>query len=145
LELVAFLDWWKDIHTGDKFQNPIHVPTQGTIFEDAQLYESYACWSVGAFLLVHKSIFVLNCSKQVALSPCTLSKSQPMSVDPLLHSLDLWYYLPLVQNIMMELETTAWGYTERLDILNPTKVSKRKQVKTENREADKGKLVLYLP
>jgi hypothetical protein len=68
-----------------------------------------------------------------------------MSIDPLLHSLDLWYYLLLVQNVMMELETTAQGYAERLDILNPTKVSKCKQVKTENREADKGKLILYLP
>jgi hypothetical protein len=68
-----------------------------------------------------------------------------MSVNPLLHSLDLWYYPPLVQKVMMELETTAWGYAERLGVLNPTKVSKCKQVKTENREADKGKLVLYLP
>ena len=145
LELVAFLDWWKDVRAGDKFQCPIRVPTRGAIFEDARLYESYARWSVGAFLLVHKSIFVLDRSKQVALSPRTLCKSQPMSVMPPLHSLELWYYPPFIQNNMMELETTARGYAERLDIFNPTKVSKRKQVKTENREADKGKHTLYLP
>ena len=133
------MDWWKDVRTGDNFQCPIRVPMRGAIFEDAQLYESYAHWSVGAFLLVHKSIFVLDHSKQVALSPHTLCKSQPMSVMPPLHSLELWYYPPFIQNNMMELETTAWGYTERLDIFNPTKVSKRKQVKMENREADKGK------
>jgi hypothetical protein len=68
-----------------------------------------------------------------------------MPVTSPLHSLDLWYYPPLMQNVMMELETTARGYAERLDIFNPTKLSKRKQVKTENREADKGKPALYFP
>jgi hypothetical protein len=27
LELQAFLDWWEDIHAGDDFWPPIHVPT----------------------------------------------------------------------------------------------------------------------
>jgi hypothetical protein len=45
---------------------------------------------------------------------------------------------------MMELETAACGYMERLDILNPTKVSKHKQDKRENRKADEGKPVSYL-
>jgi hypothetical protein len=134
-----------NIHAGDKFQRPICVPTWGAIFEDIRLYENYARWS-GAFLLIHRSTFELDHSKQVALSPRTLCKSQPMSVNPPLHSLEheLWYYPPLVHDIMMELETAAHGYMEQLDILNPTKVSKRKQDKRENRKADKGKPVSYL-
>jgi hypothetical protein len=143
LELVAFLDWWKDIRAGNKFQCSIRGPTRGAIFEDARLYENYACWSVGAFLLVHRSTFVLNHSKQVALSPRMLCKLQPMSVDPPLHSLDLWYYPPLVHDFVMELETAARGYVERLDTLNPTKVSKRKQDKMENRKAENGKPISY--
>ena len=82
LELVAFLDWWKDVRASDKFKDPTCVPTRGAIFKDTWLYERYACWSVGAFLLVHKSVFVLDCLKQVALSPRMLCKSQPMSVTP---------------------------------------------------------------
>jgi hypothetical protein len=103
LELVAFLDWWKDIHAGDKFQRPICIPTWGAIFEDVRLYENYVRWSIGAFLLIHRSTFELDHSKQVALSPHTLCKSQPMSVDPPLHSLEheLWYYPPLVHDIMI--------------------------------------------
>jgi hypothetical protein len=144
LELVAFLDWWKDIRAGDNFQCPIRVPTRGAIFEDALLYENYARWSVGAFLLVHRSAFVLDRSKQVALSPRTLCKSQPMSTGPPLHSLEHWYYPPLVRDVLMELETAARGYAERLDILNPTEVSKRTRDKMENRKADDSEPILYL-
>jgi hypothetical protein len=82
LELFAFLDWWRDICTGSKFQSPICVPTQGAIFEDAWLYEKYVHWSVGAFLLVHNTVFVLDPSMEVALSPCMLCKVQPMSLQP---------------------------------------------------------------
>jgi hypothetical protein len=144
LELVAFLDWWKDIRASDKFQCSICGPTRGAIFEDTRLYENYVRWSVGAFLLIHRSTFVLDHSKQVALSPHTLCKSQPMSVDPPLHSLDFWYYPPLVHDFVMELETAARGYVEQLDTLNPMKVSKHKQDKMENRKAENGKPVSYL-
>jgi hypothetical protein len=82
----------------------------GAIFEDARLYEKYVHWSVGAFLLVHNSVFVLDPSMEVALSPCTLCKVQPMSLQPPLHSLDHWYYLLLVQDFVMELEAAAQGY-----------------------------------
>ena len=52
LELLAFLDWWEDICAGDEFWSLFcHVPTQGAIFEDAQLYENYAHWSIGLFFL----------------------------------------------------------------------------------------------
>ena len=104
------MDWWEDIRTGDEFWSLFHVPTWGAIFEDAQLYENYVRWSIGAFLVIHKSIFVLNPSKEVALSPRTLCKTQPMSFLPPLHTLAHWYYLPLVQDFVTELETTAQGY-----------------------------------
>jgi hypothetical protein len=145
LELLAFLDWWKDIRAGDNSRSPIRGPTRGAIFDDTQLYEKYARWSVGAFLLVHKSIFVLDPTKEVGLSPRTLCNVQPMSLQPVLHSLELWYYPPLVQDIVMDLETAARGYANRLDIFNPTKMSKRKREKMENRKDDEGKPILYLP
>ena len=110
LELLAFSDWWGDIRAGNMFQSRIRTPTRGAIFEDARLYESYARWSVGAFLLVQKSVFVLDPSNEVALSPRTLCKSHPMSLLPTLHTLDHWYYPLLVQDFVTELETTACGY-----------------------------------
>ena len=145
LELLAFSDWWGDIRTGNMFWSCIHTPTRGAIFEDAWLYESYVCWSVGAFLLVHKSVFVLDPSNEVALSPRTLCKSQPMSLLPTLHTLDHWYYPLLVQDFVTELETTARGYVRWLDPFSPAKSFKHKLEKMENRKNDKGKLVLYLP
>ena len=139
------MDWWEDIRAGDKFRSLFCVPTWGAIFEDAQSYENYAHWSVGAFLLVHKSIFVLNPSKEVALSPHTLCKTQPMSFLPPLHTLAHWYYPPLVQDFVTELETAARGYAGRLDLFNPTESYKRKRDKIENRKNDEGTLILYLP
>ncbi|KAH9074898.1 hypothetical protein EDB83DRAFT_2312384 [Lactarius deliciosus] len=41
LELHAFLDWWKDIFTGDYFRSPVCAPTRGAIFEDAHHYANY--------------------------------------------------------------------------------------------------------
>lgn len=72
LELCAFLDWWKDIRAGSSFRPHIRAPTRGAIFEDAQLYAVHVSWSVGAFLLIHKSTFVLDPAKEVALSPRNL-------------------------------------------------------------------------
>ena len=68
-----------------------------------------------------------------------------MSSQPLLHSLDHWYYPPLVQDFVMELEAAARGYGERLDPFNPAKALKRKLEKMENRENDEGKPSLHLP
>jgi hypothetical protein len=132
------LDWWKDICTGSDFQSPIRVPTQGTIFKDVQLYESHACWSVGAYLLVPRSVFVLDCTQEVPLLPCKLCQARPISLEPHFHSLDLWYYPPLVQDTVMDLEATARGYRKCLDTFNLTKELKRKLGKTENRKNDKG-------
>jgi hypothetical protein len=68
-----------------------------------------------------------------------------MSLQPPLHSLDHWYYPPLVQDFVMELETAAQGYERRLDLFNPAKLFKRKLDKMENRKKDEGKPILYLP
>ncbi|KAH9024436.1 hypothetical protein EDB83DRAFT_2527143 [Lactarius deliciosus] len=121
LELHTFLDWWKDIFTGDYFRSPVRAPTRGAIFEDAHHYANYIKWSIRAFLLVHKSTFVLDPSREVALSPRELCSTRPMSLQPLLHSLHHWYYPPLVCDVVTELETAAQGYAERLDSFNPTK------------------------
>ncbi|KAH8980016.1 hypothetical protein EDB92DRAFT_1976433 [Lactarius akahatsu] len=121
LELHAFLDWWKDISTGDYFRSPVCALTWGAIFEDAHHYANYIKWSIRAFLLVHKSTFVLDPSREVALSPHELCSSRPMSLQPLLHSLHHWYYPPLMCDVVTELETVAQGYAERLDSFNPTK------------------------
>lgn len=69
------------------------------------LYKNYVHWSVGAYLLVHCSTFVLNPTKE----PCKLCQTCPISLQPLLHSLELWYYPLLVQNILMDLEATVRG------------------------------------
>ncbi|KAH9007299.1 hypothetical protein EDB86DRAFT_2824350 [Lactarius hatsudake] len=47
--------------------------------------------------------------------------TQPMSLQPLLHTLYHWYYPPLMCNVMTELETAAQGYAEHLDSFNPMK------------------------
>ena len=107
LELQAFLNWWEDIRAGENFRPPIRAPTRGAIFEDAQLYENYVRWSVGAYLLVHRSAFVLDPTKKIPLEPRKLCQTCPISLQPLLHSLELWYYPPLVRDILMDLEATA--------------------------------------
>ena len=72
-----------------------------------KLYKNYVHWSVGAYLLVHCSAFVLNPTKEILLEPCKLCQTCPISLQPLLHSLELWYYPLLVQNILMDLEATV--------------------------------------
>lgn len=143
LELQAFLNWWEDIRAGKNFRPPIRAPTRGAIFEDARLYENYARWSVGAYLLVRRSAFVLDPAKEVPLEPRKLCQTCPISFQPLLHSLELWYYPPLVRDVVMDLEAAARGYAERLDVLNPTKELKRKQEKTENKKNDEGKQAFF--
>jgi hypothetical protein len=145
LELHGFLDWWKDVRAGDDFRSPIRAPTRGAIFDNLQDYANYARRSVAAFLLINKSTFVLDPSKEVALSPRELCQAQPLSLQPLRHSLQLWYYPPLVHDVATEFETAARGYGERLDTFEPTKVLKRKLEKSENKMSDEGKPILHLP
>jgi hypothetical protein len=86
LELSAHLDWWKDVSTGSNFRPSVRLPTRGAIFEDERLYADYVRYLIGAFLLIHKSTFMLNPAKQVGLSPRDLCKEQPMSLNPTLSS-----------------------------------------------------------
>jgi hypothetical protein len=145
LELHAFLDWWSDIRAGHDFRSPVRAPTRGAIFEDAREYANYARWSIAAFLLVKKSTFVLDPSKEVALSSRNLCATRPMSLQPLLHSLHHWYYPPTVRDIAIGLETAARGYTERLDSFEPTTMLKRKLEKKENKMNDEGEPILHHP
>jgi hypothetical protein len=144
LELSGFLDWWKDVRArvSDSLQPHVPAPTRGAIFEDVQLYAGYVHWSAGAFLLIHKSTFVLDPALKVTLSPRDLCKVPPMSRQPLLHSLPHWYYPPLVHNVVTELETAARGYAERLDAFNPTRGLKRKLEKVQNKMSDEGASIL---
>ncbi len=143
LELCAFLDWWEDISVGDPFRSPIRVSTRGAIFSDKQLYTNHARWSVASYLLIRKPTFVLDPTKEVPLSPHESCSTQPMSLQPLLHSLHHWYYPPHVDNVVMDLESAAHSYFERLDTFVPTKELKRTLEKTENRKQDEGKHMLY--
>ncbi|KAH9171259.1 hypothetical protein EDB89DRAFT_1972868 [Lactarius sanguifluus] len=61
-----------------------------------------------------------------------------MSPLPLVHSLHHWYYPPLVQHIVADLETVARGYGERLDDFRPSKMLKRKLEKSENKANDEA-------
>jgi hypothetical protein len=133
LELRAFLSWWKDTCAGDDIPSPICAPTRGAIFFDKDLFVNHARWSVAAFLLIHKSMFVLDPAKEVALSPRTLCKAQPMSLLSLLHSLPHCYYPPVVRDVVMDLETASRGYAERLDTFSPTKMFKRTLDKIEKK------------
>ncbi|KAH9035246.1 hypothetical protein EDB85DRAFT_2143898 [Lactarius pseudohatsudake] len=140
LELSAFLEWWKDVRAGDAFQSSPRAPTRGAIFvfEDEHLYADHVRWSVAAYILVPKSTFALDLAKEVVLAPRKLCSAQPMSLQPLFHSLHHWYYPPLVDDVMADLETAARGYLERLDTFRPTKGFKRSLDKKENKKNDEA-------
>ncbi len=115
LELSTFLDWWKDVCAGDSFQSPICTPTRGAVFRDERLYADHARWSMALYLLIPKPAFVLDPAKKVPLSPRESCSTQPMTLQPLVHSLHHWYYPPLVDDVVANLETSAHSYLERLD------------------------------
>jgi hypothetical protein len=143
LELSAFLDWWKDVLAGDSFQTPIRAPTRGAIFRDEQLYADHTHWSVASYLLIPKPAFALDLAKEVALSPRELCSAQPMSLQPLVHSLHHWHYPPLVKDLVADLETAARGYHDRLDTFKPTNELKRSMDKMENRKNDEGMMLYF--
>ncbi|KAH9035442.1 hypothetical protein EDB83DRAFT_2318742 [Lactarius deliciosus] len=138
LELSTFLEWWKDVRTGDTFQSSPHAPTRSAIFEDEHLYTDDMRWSVAAYILIPKSTFVLNLTKEVVLAPCKLCSAQPMSLQPLFYSLHHWYYLLLMDDVMVDLETAACGYLECLDTFRPTNGFKCSLDKMENKKNDKA-------
>ncbi len=47
-----------------------------------------------------------------------------------------------MDDVVVDLETAACGYLERLDTFRPTNELKRTLEKTENRKNDQGKLML---
>ena len=143
LELGALLDWWSDVRVGDAFEPSIRPPTRGVIFQDESLYINHARWSLAAYLLIPKPKFALDLSKKVVLSPRKSCKAQPMSELPLVHSLPHWYYPPVMQDVVTDLETTAQGYAERLDNFQPTKTLKRKLDKSERKVKDESKYILH--
>ena len=144
LELIAFADWYHDIQQGDNLQPPFRVPTRGAIFDSEGLYASHARWSIASYLIVPNDRFALDPNKRVELSPRNLSRMDMISVQPLTHSLHLWYYPPHVKDINSHFETAARGYADRLDTLNPTKGLKRTLDKLGNRRADEGTFIFCI-
>lgn len=67
-----------------------------------------------------------------------------MSLDPIKHSLQLWYYPPQVQDVVVDLETAAQGYTEHLDTFNPTQGFKCRLDKVKNQMSNESKLTYVL-
>ena len=68
-----------------------------------------------------------------------------MSLQPLVHSLYHWYYLPLVNDIVADLETATCAYLGRFNTFRPTKGLKRKSDKFKNKKNDEGEYMLYFP
>jgi hypothetical protein len=139
LELLAFADWWHDIQQGEDFQPPFRAPTRGAIFDDENLYANHARWSIASYIIIRNDLFALDPNKRVEPSPRNLSRMDMMSVQPLIHSLYLWYYPPHVKDVFSLFETAARGYAERLDTFNATKGLKRKLDKGVNRRADESR------
>ena len=138
LELLAFADWWHDVQQGKDFRPPFRPPTRGAIFDNEKLYTSHTRWSIASYLIVRNDRFVLDPDKRIALLPRNSSRMDVMSIQPLIHSLHLWYYPPHVTEVSTNFETAARGYAERLDTFTPTKEFKRKLDKVENQKADEG-------
>jgi hypothetical protein len=137
LELLAFAEWWHDVEQGEQFCSPFRAPTRGSIFDDGDLYANHARWSIASYLIVPNDRFV-DPNKRVNLSPRNMSRMDAMSIQPLVHSLHLWYYPPYVTDVCTDFELAARGYAERLDTLIPTKGFKRMLDKQDNQRADEG-------
>jgi hypothetical protein len=144
LELLAFVDWWRDIQQGEEFQPPFRAPTRGAIFDDEDLYANHARWSIASYLIVRDDRFALDPNKQVNLSPRNSCRMDMMSIQPLVHSLHLWHYPPLVRDVRADFETAARGYAERFDTFSPTKGFKRTLDKLGNQRADEGTFIFWI-
>ena len=68
-----------------------------------------------------------------------------MSIQPLVHSLHLWYYPPHVTDVCTDFELAARGYTECLDTLIPMKGFKCMLDKQDNQRADEGMSIFFNP
>ena len=67
-----------------------------------------------------------------------MSQMDAMSIQPLVHSLHLWYYPPYVMDVCTDFELAACGYVECLDTLILTKGFKCMLDKQDNQRADEG-------
>ncbi len=123
---------------GEELLPPLHVPTHRAIFDDENLYTIHTCLSIASYLIVQNDRFLLDPNKQVDLSLRNSSWMDVMSIQPLIHSLHLWYYPPHVKDIYSHFETAARGYADRLNTFTPTKGLKRMLDKQENQRANKG-------
>jgi len=138
LELLAFADWWHDMQQGEEFLPPLRAPTCRAIFDNEDLYINYARLSITSYLIVRNDRFLLNPNKQVNLSSRDSSWMDMMSIQPLVHSLHLWYYPPHVKDIYSDFEPAAHGYADCLDAFMLTQGLKCMLDKHENQRADKG-------
>jgi hypothetical protein len=143
LEVLAFAEWWHDVQQGEDFRPPFRAPTRGSIFDDEDLYANHARWSIASYLIVPNDRFV-DLNKRVDLSPRNSSRMDVMSIQPLIHSLHLWYYPPHVTDVCANFEPAARGYAERLDIFIPTKGFKRTLDKLGNQRADEGTFIFWI-
>ncbi|KAF8271548.1 hypothetical protein EI94DRAFT_1698093 [Lactarius quietus] len=94
--------------------------------------------SLASYILIHKPTFVLDHTKEVQLSPRDLCSAQPLSLQPLVHSLHHWYYPLLVDNVVADLEIAARSYLKCSDLFRPTREFKRKLDKVENKKNEEA-------
>jgi hypothetical protein len=137
LELLAFVEWWHNIEQGEQFCSPFCAPTHELIFNNGDLYANHAHWSIASYLIVPNNRFI-DPNKRVNLSPRNMSRMDAMSIQPLVHSLHLWYYPPYVTDVCTDFELAARGYVKCLDTLIPTKGFKCMLDKQDNQWADEG-------
>ena len=143
LKLFAFADWWHDIQQGDDFRSLFHGPIHGSLFDNEDLYANHAHWSIASYLIAPNDRFV-DLNKWVNLSPHNKSQMDAMSIQPLLHSLHLWYYPPHVTDVCANFELAACGYAEHLDTFILTKGFKHMLDKLDNQRADEGTSFFYI-
>ena len=67
-----------------------------------------------------------------------------MSIQPLIHSLHLWYYPPYMTDVCTNFKLAARGYIERLDILILIKGFKCMLDKQDNQWANKGTSIFLI-
>ena len=106
---------------GEELLPPLRAPTRGAIFDDEDLYTIHTRLSIASYLIIRNDRFLLDPNKQVDLSLRNSSWMDVMSIQPLIHSLHLWYYPPHVKDIYSHFETAAHGYADRLNTFMPTK------------------------
>ncbi|KAH9972262.1 hypothetical protein BGW80DRAFT_1252795 [Lactifluus volemus] len=127
--LECEFDAWRDFV--EVFRN-----AQRSLIELFAFADWHVQWSLASFLLIPSATYSLDPRKRIQLSPRSLSKTEPMTLRPLLHSLPQWYYPPHVEDSLAGFETAARGYGDRLDSFSPTEGYKRRLGKVESQHHD---------